>query len=204
MSRSRKGRAVSVSLTNVESFLHTSNLYLSAGGIDLSVDIAFGGSFFVLVDADAADIDLSAHNLDELIRLAADILAAVAEKVEIHHPLIDIQGAANVEFFGRPRSARSSQRNVVISAQGQVDRSPCGTGTSAKLASLYAKGKIKPGQAFINESLTGTQFVGEIEKPAVVGSYQGIVPVITGSAYICGYSSHVIDETDPLKYGFSL
>lgn len=199
-----QGRVIEVALTNVDSFMHTENLSISACGYDLLVDVAYGGSFFVLVDAGAAGIDLSYQNISNLIPLASSILKTVNKKVEIRHPHHDIHGAVNVEFFRHNSSRTPSQCNIVISEEGQFDRSPCGTGTSAQMAALHAKGKLRPGQTFISESITGTRFKGEIKSEISVGPYPGITPVITGSAHTCGYATHVIEESDPLKYGLSL
>jgi len=108
------------------------------------------------------------------------------------------------EFYGPPTNPAANKKNVVIFGNSQVDRSPCGTGTSAKLAYLYAKGEIKLGEEFIYESITGSMFRGVAVSKAQVGGYMGIVPKVTGSAYITGMNRIVMDRDDPLEYGFLL
>ena len=109
-----------------------------------------------------------------------------------------------VEIYGPAKNPQATYQNVVVFGEGQVDRSPCGTGTSAKMAALYAKGKLKIGEDFIYESILGTMFKGRVLEETMVGDYKGIIPEITGSAYITGFNHFVIDEDDPVKYGFSL
>ena len=107
-----------------------------------------------------------------------------------------------VEFYGHNVSPDADKRNVVIFGEAQADRSPCGTGTSAKLGTLYAKGELKVGEPFIYESFMGTKFKGVIEKEVDECGYKAVIPLITGSAYLTGEATYAIDPTDPLKYGF--
>ena len=107
-----------------------------------------------------------------------------------------------IEFYGHNVSPDANKRNVVIFGEGSADRSPCGTGTSAKLGTLYAKGELKVGEPFIYESFMGTKFKGVIEKEVDECGYKAVIPLITGTAYLTGEATYAIDPIDPLKYGF--
>ena len=197
-----RGKAVEVSLDNVPSFLFTDQVSVLMDGREIPVSVAFGGSFFALVDAQKAGFEIKPETVPALTQFGMRLLAKLNEEMTVSHPTLDITGIANVEFYGSPKTEGSSQCNVVVSAEGQVDRSPCGTGTSAKLAALYAQGRLKIGEAFINENFTGARFRGVVKSETVIGDFPAIIPTVTGSAYISGVSTHLIDPEDPLKYGF--
>ena len=129
----------------------------------------------------------------------------INETIEIQHPeLAHIKTVDLVEVYDEPTHPEANYKNVVIFGQGQVDRSPCGTGTSAKLATLYSKGELKEGELFVYESILGTLFKGRIVGTSKVADYEAIIPEITGAAYITGFNQFVIDEEDPVKHGFIL
>ena len=129
----------------------------------------------------------------------------INETIEIQHPeLSHIKTVDLVEVYDEPTHPEANYKNVVIFGQGQVDRSPCGTGTSAKLATLYSKGELKEGELFVYESILGTLFKGRILGLDKVADYEAIIPEITGAAYITGFNQFVIDDEDPVKYGFIL
>ncbi|MGL4999957.1 MAG: proline racemase family protein, partial [Cetobacterium sp.] len=132
-------------------------------------------------------------------------LKAVNEQIKVEHPeLKHIKTIDLVEIYGEPKNPTSTLQNVVVFGEGQVDRSPCGTGTSAKMATLYAKGKLKVGEIFVYESIIGTQFKGKITEVFKKNGMTYVIPEITASAYITGINQLLIDPNDPLKYGFSL
>lgn len=195
-------KALEVSLDNVPSFLFADNIAVELDGKTIPVSVSFGGSFFALVDAVEAGLEVSPEKVSELTQFGMKLLKKLNGQIRVSHPELNIRDVANVEIFAPPKNEGSSQCNIVISAEGQVDRSPCGTGTSAKLAALYAKRKLKKGELFVNENFTGARFRGEIKEEAMVGDFKAIIPTITGSAYISGVSTHLIDQDDPLKYGF--
>ena len=114
---------------------------------------------------------------------------------------MNIGEVANIEFY---QHNEKGQKNIVVSQEGQVDRSPCGTGTCAKLAYLYSTNKISLNKKFVNQSFTGVSFNGEITDICKIGHYEAIIPKITGMAYISGESTFLIDEDDPLKHGFNI
>ena len=109
-----------------------------------------------------------------------------------------------IEIYDRPSHSKADLKNVVIFGRGQFDRSPCGTGTSAKLAALYSKGKIGLNEPFVYESISGTTFTGKVLKETKVGEFNGVVPEVTGKAFITGFNQLIIDSDDPFKYGFVL
>lgn len=201
----KNGKAVSVSLVNVPAFLYKSGQKVTVEGRDISCDIAFGGSFFALVDAQKQlGIDhLGADNVEELIGLGLKIRAEINRTVPVHHPQLDIDRVDLVEFYvPSPHPERAHMRNVVIFGDGQADRSPCGTGTTAKLAALYAHGKVGLHEKFVHESFIDTLFTGEVLKETRVGDFPAVVVRITGHANITGVADYLIDPDDPLGYGF--
>lgn len=200
------GKAVEASIVNVPSFLYKEGVVIYVPNIgNVKVDISFGGSFFALVDSRELGIDICPENSTKLTEIGLMIRDIINSTVEIKHPTLEhIKTVDLVEIYGPAKNSKATYQNVVVFGEGQVDRSPCGTGTSAKMAALYAKGKLNIGEDFIYESILGTMFKGRILEETMVGSYKGIIPEITGSAYITGFNHFVIDEDDPVKYGFSL
>ncbi|MCL2350031.1 MAG: proline racemase family protein [Defluviitaleaceae bacterium] len=195
-----------VSFVNVPSFLYRDDVAVDVPKLGkVTVDIAFGGSFFALVRASDFGLEIVPENGLQFIKLGLKIRDAINEQVDIMHPILNrITSCDLVEFYCEPKNPTSNARNVVIFGDGQIDRSPCGTGTCAKLAALYAKGKIKVGETFVYESILGTQFKGKITDTMKLEEFDAIIPEITGSAYITGFNTLVIDERDPLKHGFLL
>lgn len=196
-------RVSAVTLCNVPSFLYREGLSVDVDGKAIPFDIAFGGSFFVLVDAEKLGYRIETATVPVLRRLAVRILQTVQREFEARHPLLDLHAIDRCEFYGAPGSSGATLRSVVFNPEGMTDRSPCGTGTSAKLAQLHAKGAIGLREKLINESFTGARFTGVAAAEIMVGPYHAIVPEITGSAYITGEATYLLDERDPLRYGFS-
>jgi len=199
------GRRVrSVAFENVPAFkLKTTEIRIADQSI--SVDIAFGGNFFAHVRADKLGINIEPKNKTAIIDLGIRIRDAVNEDEKIaHNELPHISKVELVEFSGRPRSRGAHAQNVVVFGRGQIDRSPCGTGTCAKMAILHSEGKLKVGDLFVHESIIGTRFAGRLIAETKVGGYQAVIPEITGSAYITGFNRLVFDDEDPLREGFLL
>jgi len=195
-----------VSIVNVPAFLYKADQQIDLPGYGkITFDISFGGSFFAIVPAKQLNIKLLPENADKLKVLGIQIRDIINKEIKIQHPVLEhIKTVDLVEFFDETDNPKANLRNVVVFGQGQVDRSPCGTGTSAKLATLHAKGKLKQGEKFVYESIASTLFTGEIVGTTKVGDYDAVIPQITGSAYITGFCQYVIDEADPVKYGFKL
>lgn len=199
------GKAVEVTLTNVPAFLYKDNLTVNVDGRKIPYTISFGGSFFALVDASKLGYDLGSECIPALQELGMKMLDKINKEVEVKHPFLDITTVDLVEFYGpTPNPDKADMRNVVIFGEAQADRSPCGTGTSAKLATLHAWNEIGVNEEFRYESFTGSVFKGVIKEETSCGDFKAVIPQITGSAYVTGMGTYVIDPTDPLKYGFSV
>ncbi len=199
----QNGSALEVSIQNVPAFCYKENVELDIDGRRIVVDISFGGSFFALVNCEQIDCDICDKNLERIIPLGMKILDTINRTLTIKHPYLDITSVDLVEFYGPSFEAGTDMKNVVIFGKGQYDRSPCGTGTSAKIAHLYAKHKLRQGDEFRYRSITGTIFKGEIvgELDLLDGTH-AIIPRITSTAYITGISHWLSNEEDPLNTGF--
>ncbi len=204
--RVENGRAIEVTFRNVPAFVYQKDVSVEVPGLGaITLDIAFGGSFFGIVHKDQLGIDeLTPANLPGIVPKALALRESLNRQVEICHPLLDITEVDLIEIYGPPKDPDADVQNTVVFGQGQVDRSPCGTGTCAKLAVLTAKGKLELGQEFVHESILGTTFRARALERTRVGAYDAIVPEITGSAYITGFNDLLMDELDPFKNGFVL
>ncbi len=203
----KEGKAVAVSFVNVPSFVYMDKAQVTVDGQDIPFTIAFGGSFFALVDTQKVlgMACIGAKDVPFLTALGAKIRTAINDTIAVQHPTLPINTVDLVEFYGpSAHPEQAHMRNVVIFGEVQADRSPCGTGTSAKLAHLYAQGKIQLEEDFVYESFLGTRFQGRILETCTVGAYSAIIPQITGSASITGHATYLIAPDDPLKYGFSV
>jgi proline racemase len=197
------GKAKEVSLTNVSAFLYRENVSVPIPGFgNVLCDIAFGGSFFALVDAGKIGLSIDRAGLPALTALGMRLMKEINATLPVRHPNLDLCGVDLVEFFCPTDNPKANLKNVVVFGDCQIDRSPCGTGTSAKLACLYRKGTIGLNQPFTYESVTGSLFRGVVLNETTVGEYPAIVSEITGSAYITGVNQLILDRDDPEKYGF--
>ncbi len=201
--RVEKGRAREVTLVNVPAFVYREGLSVPVPGYgEVPCDIAFGGSFFALVDAEKVGLCVCGAHLAALTELGMALMAVINRAVPVRHPEADICGVDLVEFFSPAADGCADLKNVVVFGDRQIDRSPCGTGTSAKLACLYRKGLLKMGQPFVYEGITGSRFRGVVVGETRVGEYPAVVPEITGSAFITGVNRLILNGDDPEKYGF--
>lgn len=199
----KNGKAVDVSIVNVPAFLYKENIEIEIPEFGtVHADISFGGSFFVLVNADEINLSLTPQNAEAISKLGMQILEVVNKTVSMSHPTLPITTADLTEFYTHKCSENATMKNCVVFGDAQIDRSPCGTGTSAKLAALFAKGQLKEGEPFYYESITGSIFKGEVLEQTTAGEYKAIIPRITGSAYITGLNTWLLDEDDPLEFGF--
>ncbi len=201
----KNGKVQKVAFVNVPAFLYKKDQKVVLDGKEITFDISFGGSFFAIVNAKQLGLEIKPENTTALTDIALKLRDVINAEIEIQHPtLAHIKTVDLVEIFDEPTHPEATYKNVVIFGQGQVDRSPCGTGTSAKMATLHAKGELKVGEKFVYESILGTLFYGEVVGTDKVGEYDAVIPKVAGSAYITGFNHFVIDETDPVKYGFVL
>lgn len=200
-----EGRRVrEVTFRNVPSFLYKKDIPLEVPGWgEVKAAIGFGGNFFVLVKAADLDLTISPDQGGRLAEAGMAVLEAVNRQVKVEHPLEPhINSVALAEFYGPPQGQGADVQNCVVFGRGQVDRSPCGTGTCAKMAVLHAGGKLELNRDFVHQSIIGTTFTGRLVEETTVGDLKAVVPEITGSAYITGLQQFVIDPDDPLSDGF--
>lgn len=202
----KDGKVESVTLTNVPSFVYKENLSVTIDGKEIPFTISFGGSFFALVDTTKIGIEsIDTKTVPEITKLGMKMMEVINKDIPVKHPLLDIDTVDLVEFYGpTPNPDKATMRNVVIFGESMADRSPCGTGTSAKLATLHHWGKIGVGEEFIYESFIGSLFKGVIKETTKVADYDAVIPMISGSCYLTGVATYLIDPTDPLKYGFQV
>lgn len=195
----------SVSFENVPSFVYAKDISVPISKISCTVDIVFGGAFYAIVSAEEIGLKVHISQLKDLQRRGKEIKEYINQSMLVEHPLEkELQGIYGVIISDKPEKANSHLRNVTIFADEQIDRSPCGTGTCARLAVLYSKGELNIGETFIHESIIGSQFIGEIVSTTEVGSYQAVIPKITGKASITGMHQFFVDPSDPLGEGFLL
>jgi trans-L-3-hydroxyproline dehydratase len=198
-------RVERVSFVNVPSFILHAAVPVRTGTREIRADVAFGGAFYAIVDAESVGLAVRPEYLDELRRAGMAIKRAVEAAVQVIHPSEpELRGIYGTIFTGPPSSDDAHLRNVTIFADAEVDRSPCGTGTCAVMAVLAAMGLLGAEQAFVHESIIGTRFRGRLAGETTVGGLPAIVPEIEGEAYITGENVFLIDEADPLRHGFRL
>jgi trans-L-3-hydroxyproline dehydratase len=194
----------SVSFVNVPSFVFEGGLPVVAGGRTLRVDVAFGGAFYAIVDAESAGVPILPGRLPELRALGMAIAREVERLRTVAHPLDQgLSGIYGTIFTGPPQG-EADLRNVTVFADAEVDRSPCGTGTAAVMAVLSEIGLLVDDAPFVHESIVGTTFTGRVTGRTRVGDREAIVPSIEGSAWVTGEHAFHIDGDDPLKAGFRI
>ena len=203
-SRGNDWRVDEVAFTNVPSFVHTAARPVRLGSRDLRVDLAFGGVFYAIVDTEAVGIPLASDRVPDLRRIAVQIREALNAAADVEHPVEpSLNGVAGVIFTGPPRDPEAHLQSIVV-AGGAVRRAPGGTATSAVMAVLDAMGLLPGDQVFVHESLTGALFRGRIARRTEVGDRPAIVPEVSGTAWITGEHTFLIDDDDPFKEGFVL
>ncbi|MGQ9478130.1 MAG: proline racemase family protein [Candidatus Bipolaricaulia bacterium] len=202
----REGRVKSVSFVNVPSFIVALDETVEVPGLGrVRYDLAFGGAFYAYVQAKELGLTLIPENLQELIAKGMAINQAVSEAHPVRHPFEkDLSFLYGTIFISSPQGKGAQSRNVCIFAEGQVDRSPTGTGLSGRLAIHHARGELGLGEPLVVESLIGTHFTGRVKGTIHYGPYEAIIPEIEGSAHITGRYEFFIDPKDPLRYGFLL
>jgi proline racemase len=202
----KDGRAESVNIHNVPSFLFKADAEVEVPDLGrLRMDIAYGGNFYAILDARQVGLEIKAENANDFIAVGTKIWRAVNDQIEIHHPDEPQIDCINyVEFSAPPTHPKATLKNTVVIPPGGMDRSPCGTGTSAKMATLYAKGKLGLNEVFVHESIIGSLFFGELLAETTVGEFAAVVPSIRGSAYITGIHQFVAGPQDPFADGFQL
>jgi len=204
----QEGKKVrSVKLTNVPAFLYKEQLEVECPELgQIKVDVAYGGNFYAIVDPQENYQGIDAYGPGKLIQWSPIVRERLNESYSFIHPLDDkITGLSHLLWTGKALTAGADARNAVFYGEKAIDRSPCGTGTSARMAQWHAKGKLKKGQSFTHESIIGSQFIGKVEEEVSCGPFSAIVPSIEGWARITGYNHIIIDEEDdPYAHGFQV
>jgi proline racemase len=202
------GKCKNVTFKNVPSFVFGLNQQLNVPGIGkLTVDVAYGGMIYVMVDAENLHFQIVPDEARSLVEVGERIKKAAAEQLPAVHPENSAIHTINQTLFRGPITetpAGKRSRNTVVVSPGRLDRSPCGTGTSARLAVLHARGELKLDEPFIHESIIGSEFIGKIADTTHVGDIAAIVPTVTGSAWITAFHQYVLDPSDPFPTGYIL
>jgi 4-hydroxyproline epimerase len=197
----------SVKLKNVASYLAAENLEIECPDLGmLTFDVAYGGNFYAIVDPQANFPGLEKYTASQLITWSQTIRKRINEKYTFVHPLDKtINGCSHIMWTGTPLDPTSTGRNAVFYGEKAIDRSPCGTGTSARMAQWYAKGKLKKGEDFIHESFIGSKFTGRVEEEIELEGFKAIIPSVEGWAKVYGYNTIKIDaDDDPYAHGFQV
>ena len=204
----QKGKKISsVKLTNVPAYLAEEGIKVECPDLgELTVDVSYGGNYYAIIDAQSNFRDMADYTASELIGWSKTLRDRINAKNTFKHPENDtIGGLSHILWTGAPTQKNSTARNAVFYGDKAIDRSPCGTGTSARMAQWAAKGKLKEGDKFVHESIIGSQFIGRVEKKVKLGDFDAIIPSIEGWAKITGYNTILIDEEDdPYAYGFQV
>lgn len=194
------------SFINVPSYVVNLDSEILIDGIGkIQYDLAFGGAYYAYVQVKDVGLTCSPKDLEELIKVGRKLKKRISESIVIKHPTDDdLSFLYGIIFIDRPQDKNSHSRNVCIFADGQVDRSPTGTGVSGRLAIHYARGEIDIGQHIIVESIIGTKFSGQVSRETTIGNFKAILPEVTGTAYITGKHEFYTDPEDSLKSGIFL
>ena len=214
----KNGKVLNVTFENVPAFCVHSNVEIKVPEIGkIKVDVAYGGMFYVIMESSDLGVVLNPENGGEIVRKAEMVKAIAAKELPVVHPNNEeINGITIAVVSGPPSDANSDLKNAVVVStgildwdkpatwKGAIDRSPCGTGTCAKMASLYEKNKLSMNQEFVHEGILGTKFTGRLIRKEKVGKYNGLIPTITGRAWITGFAQYVVDESDPFPNGYTV
>lgn len=199
-------KVVSVKLTNVPAFLYATDLAVECSGLGtIKVDVAYGGNFYAIVDPQENFAGLEHFTADQLISFSRECRTYLNKHYSFVHPENEhIKGLSHLLWTGKTISENATARNAVFYGDKAIDRSPCGTGTSARMAQWYAKGLLKQGEVFVHESIIGSIFNGTIEAVTTVDQRPAIIPGIEGWARVTGYNTIIIDDDDPYAHGFQV
>ena len=207
ISYKQEGKKVkSVKLVNVPSYLAAENLQVECPDLGiLTIDVSYGGNFYAIVDPQENFKGLENYTADQLISWSRVLRQRINEKYTFVHPENPtINGCSHILWAGKTISPEATARNAVFYGDKAIDRSPCGTGTSARMAQWFAKGKLKKGDEFIHESIIGSKFTGRVENVTEVAGQPAIIPSIEGWARVYGYNTIKIDDDDPYAHGFQV
>ena len=197
-----------VKLTNVKSYLAATELTIDCDELgELVFDVSYGGNFYAIVDTKKNFSGIHNFSASKLINYSQEVRQKINAKYKdifVHPEDKTINGVSHMLWTGNPINPKSTARNAVFYGDKAIDRSPCGTGTSARMAQWHAKGLLKPGDEFIHESFIGSQFIGRIEEETTLVGKKAIIPSIQGWAKVYGYNNIIIDDDDPYAHGFQV
>ena len=204
--RVENGVALDVTIQNVPSFLYKSDVRVQVPELgEVVLDIAYGGNFYAIVPAAAVGLELAPAAAREIVRKGSLIRDAIFDQVEVQHPTIPaINRCTHVRFVSPSATPGVTTRNAVLYSAEAIDRSPCGTGTSAEMAARFGRGLQKLGEEMVSESIIGSLFHGCLIETAQVGPFTAVVPTIRGRAFVSGFQQIVLDSRDPFPRGFYL
>jgi proline racemase len=214
----RQGKVLSVTFRNVPCYAAYLDRRIEVRGIGaVTVDVGYGGMFYVIAEAAQFGLRVTPDEARDLVRIGEMIKAAADEQLPTVHPENpDIRGITIAQISAPSGDPGISRRNAVIVSTGKLDwdkpstwtgildRSPCGTGTCARMATLYAKGELALGNDFVHQGILGSTFTGRLVEKAMVGGYEGAIPTIRGQAWITGFAEYVVDATDPFPNGYTV
>lgn len=200
-----QGRAKSVTIRNVPAYLHLRDAVVKVPGIgEVTLDLAWGGNFYALVPAASVGLAVRPSLHDELIRVGLAVMAAVNDQLSFVHPEHRSVDYCHHVVLTEPGDEPFSGRAAVAIHPGWLDRSPCGTGTSARMAQLHARGELPLGQDYLHASVLGTRFTGRLVDTATVGEFDAVIPTVRGRAWVTGMATYLLDPDDPFPAGFLL
>jgi 4-hydroxyproline epimerase len=204
--QNKNGRIDAVRIFNVASYLAHQGLVIDCPELgQLVIDVAYGGNYYAIIEPQANFGGLEQFSAAQVLRYSPLVREAINKVATCVHPEdASVNGISHVMWTGKPSRQDSSAANAVFYGSGAIDRSPCGTGTSARMAQLHAKGLLKEGEEFIHESIIGSQFVGRVESTIQIGPYHGIMPSVQGWAQVTGYNTIIVDPRDPYAHGFEV
>ncbi|MEH6679048.1 MAG: 4-hydroxyproline epimerase [Sediminicola sp.] len=199
-------KVTSVRLVNIKSFMAASRIEVPCPELGmLSVDVAYGGNFYAIVDVQENFKGLEHYSAGDLIAWSGQLRKNLNRSQQFVHPEdATINGLSHILWTGTTIDPRATARNAVFYGDKAIDRSPCGTGTSARMAQWHAMGKLKMGDEFVHESIIGSKFIGRVEEETEIAGVPAIVPSIEGWAQVTGYNNIIIDDDDPYAHGFQV
>jgi 4-hydroxyproline epimerase len=204
--QNKNGRIDAVRIFNVASYLAHQGLVIDCPELgQLVIDVAYGGNYYAIIEPQANFAGLEQFSAAQVLRYSPLVREAINKVATCVHPEdASVNGISHVMWTGKPSQQDSSAANAVFYGSGAIDRSPCGTGTSARMAQLHAKGLLKEGEEFIHESIIGSQFIGRVESTIQIGPHHGIMPSVQGWAQVTGYNTIIVDPRDPYAHGFEV
>ena len=204
--KKKEGKILGIKFVNVPAFLAATDLNIFCSDLgELKIDVSYGGNFYAIIDIQKNFNGINEYSAGDLIKWSREIRDKINSKNNFIHPTDNnIKGCSHILWGGQPFNENSTASNAVFYGDKAIDRSPCGTGTCARMAQWFAKGKLNVNETFVHESIIGSKFIGRVEGETKVGSLKAIIPSIEGDARIIGYNQLILDPEDPYVKGFQV